>query len=129
MNKHQEKYYSIDGAEGWTPILVSPLDWLMRHYGKDNPADLIGTKYFTANAYPVTVRELVSIESIIDTLRDNVVEVMGFDYAENWPGLTGEETAEFENLIVEFLEKKSPSSFFHIGNIEEKTITVEEAAE
>jgi pilus assembly protein TadC len=69
---------------------------------------------------------MVNITTILSAIRDNIVEEMGFDYAENWPGLRRETEAELENLIIDFLEKSSPSGFFHVENIVEKIITADD---
>jgi hypothetical protein len=115
------KTYSTD-RESWTTDMDRILDQLMCSTGEENKENLIGMEYFEGDAVFCTARQMVDIECIIDMISDAAYEVGG-EWADGWPDITDKGKNELENLIVEFLEKKSPCTFYHIENVQSKTIT------
>jgi hypothetical protein len=125
---NNEKTYSFEDM-GWTKDFGILLGWLMDYHHTDNPEDLIGEKYLVADSVPVDTRDLVDVELIADTIRQQAIDILDFECVEDWPVLTEEEKTEFENMIVEFLDKKDPSGFYLAKNIEEKTIAADDLKE
>jgi hypothetical protein len=122
----KDKAYCVDGENFFEREEL--IDRLIGKYRIKDRKELIGLKYCEGDkAYPA-VRSLIDIDSIIDIMGENAFEYGG-EWAEDWPDLTDGEKKELENLIVEFLEKKSPCAFYRIENIVIKTVTADDIKE
>jgi hypothetical protein len=113
--------------EDWTKDWGDLLDRLMDERKIENEHDLIGEKYFEGDAVPVPIRDLVSVDAIIEAMNEVVIEVTGH-YTEGWPDLSPEDKEELENLIVNFLEEKHVRGFYDVDNVIGKTITKDDLA-
>lgn len=118
--------YSVDGENFFDREEL--IGRLMGKYRIKDKKDLIGLKYHEGDKAYADVRSLISIDSIIDIINENAFE-FGGEWAEDWPDLSDEEKKELENLIVEFLEKKSPCTFYQVENAVIKTVTADDVKE
>jgi hypothetical protein len=116
----KDKTYSVDGENFFEREEL--IDWLMGKHHIENRQELIGLGYYEGDKTYANVRSLIGIDGIIDIMSENAYEIGG-EWAEDWPTLSKEEKSELENLIVDFLEKKSPVDFYRVENIVKKTIT------
>jgi hypothetical protein len=121
------KVFSHD-RETWDDEFSGIIDRLMRWYKKEDKKSLIGKKCFVGDKEPASTIELFGIDMIIWAINESARDVMGI-HAEDYPNLSREEKNEFMDLIVGFLDKKDPRSFFRVVNIHEKTITEEDLEE
>jgi hypothetical protein len=118
------KAYSYD-EEYWELDWDTFLDVLADRKNAADRRDLIGVKYFEGDSIPITTGEVVDIDRLLNGINEDAWEKMG-EYAEDYPDLTGEEKAEFKELIVSFLDKKDRRNIFTIENSRMKTITAED---
>lgn len=82
----------------------------------DSDADLI---YVGEVVFP-EVSDLVDVDNIIEDISVRAGDEFG-EVAGNWPDLSKEECAQLENIIVKFLEEKSPVHFWAVENVVEVT--------
>jgi hypothetical protein len=119
-----EKVFSLDGenynVHSREELIDSLMDWKTK--SRD---ELIGKEYFEGDPVKPAVRDFVNVDSIIDSINEYANEDHG-EYAEDWPDLTRQEKDQLEDLIVKFLEEKSPISFFRVENSVAKKITAED---
>jgi hypothetical protein len=124
----KDKSYSVDGEFFFDREYL--IDRLMGKHHIENRKRLIGLEYYEGDPIPITVRRLVqpNVESFIYILNEEALELAG-EWAEDWPDLSTEEKIELENLVVDFLERKSPAGFFRVNNIVKKLVTEDDIKE
>jgi hypothetical protein len=119
------KVYSLDGENynirDWKELISG----LMCLYNTQNKSELIGKEYFEGEPVKPLARDFVNVDSIKDSISENAYENYG-EFSEDWPDLTMEEKKQLEDLIVKFLEEKSPPGFYQIENSVAKKITAED---
>jgi hypothetical protein len=121
-----DKAYSVDGEKFFEREEL--IDWLMGKHHIKNRQELVGLEYHEGDKTYADVRSLIDIDSIINIMSENAWEIGG-EWAEDWPDLSEEEKSELENLIVDFLKKKSPVNFFRVENIVRKIMTADDIKE
>jgi hypothetical protein len=114
------KVFSLN-EDYWTDDFSLITDSLIdRHDGDRN--SIIGQKYYEGDKIPISTKELIDVDVIIDTINESVFEIIS-EWGEDYPMLDEQEKEELLNLLVGFLDKKHPHGFFHVQNICKKKIT------
>jgi hypothetical protein len=114
------KDFSLD-EEYWTDDFSDIIDGFLDRHGGDEK-EIIGLKYYEGEKIPVSTKELISADAIIDTINERAYEVMG-ERGEDYPCLDEQGKEELLNLLAEFLDKKDPHGFFHVRNAHGRKIT------
>jgi hypothetical protein len=124
--KLKDKAYSIHEGT-WNRDWDDFIEELMLEHQTENERDLIGVMYFEGDAIDCTVHQFVhrNIDRFLDILGEDAYEIGG-EFAEGWPDISSSEEIELENLIVKFLECKSPCNFYIIDNVVKKVITIDD---
>ncbi|MDR1904854.1 MAG: hypothetical protein LBQ88_21550 [Treponema sp.] len=123
-----EKVFSFDGENYNIRNRKDLIDGLMCLYNTQNKSELIGKEYFEGYSVKPSVRDFVDVDNIIYSISENAYENYG-EYADDWPYLTREAKDKLEDMIVKFLEEKSPVTFYGIKNSAAKKITAEDLEE
>jgi hypothetical protein len=123
MNKN-EKVFSLNGedwVEDWSTLIYRLTD----EHETENETNLIGKTYYEGDKVPISMKKLVNINSLIDTMNETAWNIAG-EYADDWPGLNDEQKQELEQMIADYLTKANVREFFDVENVKEKTITAED---
>ena len=76
-----------------------------------------GDAYYVGEINYCVANEFISADDIIDHIGERACDEVG-DCADGWPNISTEDKHKLEKIITDFIEKRSPTSFFKVQNIE-----------
>ena len=89
----------------------------------DNNSELcVGDTVYVGNARTPDTSRYVCTDRILEQIGDSAYDDIG-EHSDGWPNVAKEEQILLEEMIVDFLDKHSPISFYQVFDIEEYTIT------